>query len=329
MEFLSSGTIQYITQTVLHTTIIAVVIEAILGIYHFRRSFHQIRFRFLALLLPVLYQPFFFLLSPSRFGEDFHLNVALFDSNRWLILKLGGGILLGYLFLGILAATALFFLFKEAAPFVKFYFGERPSLHRLSPGENVRLEKVIARLTDEKGLPQPLVLFSADNEPVIHTSGLRTLVISASLIDLLDDDELEGVVAHELAHFTGGVAGINQASLALRFLMFYNPVALLVFRRIISDLEKRCDEIAVAATRKPLPFASGLLKVIQYSPPAETQELAQSLPTNNLKDRARGELLKERVNLALHPEEERNMPNYIFRMVATAVSLGALLFFVV
>ena len=68
----------------------------------------------------------------------------------------------------------------------------------------------------------------------------------------MDDEELEAVISHELAHLAVAGYRIAQAALWLRFLMFYNPVALLIFRRILDDNEKSCDEIAVLASGKRL-----------------------------------------------------------------------------
>jgi beta-lactamase regulating signal transducer with metallopeptidase domain len=41
-------------------------------------------------------------------------------------------------------------------------------------------------------------------------------------------------------------------------LMFYNPVSLLVFRRLIQDDEQVCDDITVSITKDPEALASAL-----------------------------------------------------------------------
>lgn len=331
MGLLSSGVGQYFVQTVLHATIIALVVEAVINTYHLTKFSYQIRLRFLVLLLPVLYLPFFFLLYPMRSSEHFRRHLALFDSNQWLMLRLWDDILLGHLFLAVLVGTALFFFFKEMVPFLKFYLGHHPSPHILVSGQFPRVEEVITRLTQDKGLPRPVVLVSAENAPTVYTSGLKTLVLSTSAVNMLDNDELEAIIAHELAHFTGGVSGINRAGLALRFMMFYNPIALLIFRRMVSDLERHCDDIAVTVTGKPLALASGLLKAFRCSPMKCTltpndYELSR---TSTLEDKACRELVKERVNRILSPEEADDIPYYKLRLMVVAGFLTALLFFVV
>lgn len=62
----------------------------------------------------------------------------------------------------------------------------------------------VDRLAQQVGLPRPTVAVTEDPQPLAFTTGFRpasaTLVVSTGLLDALDDDELEAVVAHELAH---------------------------------------------------------------------------------------------------------------------------------
>ena len=332
MSFLNAAVTQYIMQAVLHTAIIGIVVESVISIYHINKPAQQISYRFLGLLLPVIYLFFFFLLDSNRTGEQFHRQKALFDSNQWLTLRLGESFFLGYLVFGILMITAVVFLLTEGIPFIRFYFGRHPALKALQKGQFPRLEGVIKTLTVENRLPQPLVVVSAEPMPVVHTSGLKTLIVSPALVELLDDDELEAVIAHELAHFTGGVAGINLTGLALRFIMFYNPVALLLFRRLNHDLERQCDEIAVSVTGKPLALSSGLLKVFRSShlrSPGTATSLAKPSPAGTLVGTAYRGLLKERIHRLMYPETAVNVTPDSLRITVLTGCLGALLFFVV
>jgi len=86
-------------------------------------------------------------------------------------------------------------------------------------------------------------------------------LISDSLLGLLDEEELKGALAHELVNIANTDRLKAWILFFMRALMFYNPVALVVFRAIINENEKICDDAAVETTGNPLAFASGLIKV--------------------------------------------------------------------
>lgn len=336
MDFLNSGLGQYIVQTVFHSAIIAVIVEAIINIWRVDKPSLQIKFRLLSLLLSVLYLPFLYLVYPERTGTHFHEQTALIDFNQWLGLTLGGGVALWHPFVALLALTTLFFLIKEGIPSIRYcFFGHRLSLPLIEEGQFPELDSVLANLSKATGHPMPTVFLSAEDFPVLYTLGPRALVLSVSTIDMLDEKELESVIAHELAHLIKRASAINRLFLALRFLMFYNPVALLVFRHVISDNEKTCDDMAVALSGKQLALASGLLKVLQSAPAGSSREVSASgkrwlsLRASSLGNRAHRELVKGRVERLAHLGRAADVPYENFRIVLTAGLLVALLFFVV
>lgn len=71
----------------------------------------------------------------------------------------------------------------------------------------------VDRITQQLGLPRPTVAVTADRVPLAMTTGLTpgsaTLVVSTGLLEALDDDELEAVVAHELAHVRNRDAAVT------------------------------------------------------------------------------------------------------------------------
>ncbi|HYP23830.1 MAG TPA: M56 family metallopeptidase, partial [Actinomycetota bacterium] len=85
--------------------------------------------------------------------------------------------------------------------------------------------------------------------------------ISEAVIFDLDREELEGVLAHEVAHLeTHDVRVVFVAGL-LRDLVAWNPLAHVAFRRLASDREREADRRAATLTARPLAVASGLLKM--------------------------------------------------------------------
>ena len=179
----------------------------------------------------------------------------------------------------------------------------------------------------------PEVLLSAEPVPVVHNLGHKALVLSEDVINMLDSEELEAVIAHEFAHLTGQGYRIVQMSLILRFLMFYNPVALFIFRRIISDNEKYCDDISVHVTGKRLALASGLLRVFRQTAasikPASIGLRKFTPRISALEYRFHTELIEERVERLVHPEKTSDLPYANLHVLFVAALLLALLFFVV
>ena len=123
-------------------------------------------------------------------GIIFLLQYFVFGFDLWtgLLLTLGGialFILLQYLIgPAIVAATA--------------------RLHYLQPGENPWLESNVKELADKSGLPMPKLAVVPDNTPnafVFGTSSKNaTLAVHEGLLRSLNQDEVRGVIAHELGH---------------------------------------------------------------------------------------------------------------------------------
>lgn len=94
------------------------------------------------------------------------------------------------------------------------------------------------------------------------TAGRSTrLLLSQDLLDSLSQDELEGVIAHELAHVESRDVWVVLIGGLLRDIVAWNPIGYLAFRRLTIEREFEADRRAAALTRKPLAVASGLLKV--------------------------------------------------------------------
>jgi heat shock protein HtpX len=77
-------------------------------------------------------------------------------------------------------------------------------LHYLKPGENPWLEKTVKDLADKSGLPMPKLAVVPNNTPNAFTfgrsQGSATLAVHEGLLRSLKEDEIKGVIAHELGH---------------------------------------------------------------------------------------------------------------------------------
>lgn len=74
----------------------------------------------------------------------------------------------------------------------------------VAPGSAPRLERMIERLSDKAGIPTPALYIVPDPQPNAFATGRNperaVVAVNQGLLDLLDEREVEAVVAHELAH---------------------------------------------------------------------------------------------------------------------------------
>ncbi len=77
-------------------------------------------------------------------------------------------------------------------------------LHYLAPGENRWLESKVSQLASKSGIPMPRLAVSPDPTPNAFVFGRTqksaTLAVHQGLLQRLNEDEIEGVLAHELGH---------------------------------------------------------------------------------------------------------------------------------
>ncbi len=74
----------------------------------------------------------------------------------------------------------------------------------VSEAEAPRLFSIVQRLTARAGLPMPRIYVLPERAPNAFATGRNpshaALAVTAGLLEMMDDEELEGVIAHELGH---------------------------------------------------------------------------------------------------------------------------------
>src|SRR6266851_2815048 len=169
--------------------------------------------------------------------------------------------------LGGAQGMAVGFLFAAAMNFGSYWFSDKIVLRmyqaqEVGPGH--RLYDTVARLAQRAGLPQPRVYVIPDPSPNAFATGRNpehaAVAATEGILQILNDDELEGVLSHELTHvkhrdiLISSVAATIAAAIMMvsRFAMFFGGSR--------SDDRQGSNPIALIATIILAPIAAMLIQ---------------------------------------------------------------------
>jgi len=181
----------------------------------------------------------------------------------------------------------------------------------VSREEYPRLHEIVERLSTNNGLPKPKVAMVNSRVPNAFATGKSPksslVAVTTGLLDLLDDDELEAVLGHELTHvrsrdvlvltlasifstvawylmqfgFYGGLQARNRNSAGSGVIVLVVAivtwiVSFLMIRAISRYREYSADRGGAIMTGKPDKLATALLKIsgkIKVIPPNELKNV--------------------------------------------------------
>jgi heat shock protein HtpX len=189
------------------------------------------------------------------------------------------------------------FIFAVATNFASYWFSDKIVLSmyqatEVGPGH--RLYGIVANLAQRAGLPMPRVYVIPQPSPNAFATGRNpdhaAVAATEGILQMLSDSELEGVIAHELAHvkhrdiLTSSVAATLAAAIMMiaRFAMFFggrrddregNPIAtlatlilapvaaMLIQAAISRSREYDADAGGVSIVGSPMGLVSALRKI--------------------------------------------------------------------
>jgi heat shock protein HtpX len=187
--------------------------------------------------------------------------------------------------LGGAGGLVLGFMFAAVTNLGSYWFSDKIVLRMYNAqevGRGHRLYDVVDRLAKRAGLPQPRCYVIPDASPNAFATGRNpehaAVAATEGVLRLLTDDELEGVLAHELAHvkhrdiLISSVAATLAAAIMMisRFAMFFgggsgdgrdnraNPFALLA-TIIVAPIAAMLIQAAISRSREFDADAGGAL----------------------------------------------------------------------
>ncbi|MEX1179141.1 MAG: M56 family metallopeptidase [Nitriliruptor sp.] len=191
------------------------------------------------------------------------------------------------------------------------------------------LTAVAVEVASRLKLPTPELAVVATCPGGAYVVGARrpVIVLGRDLADQLDPAELEGVLAHELAHVKRRDNLVATGLGVLRDLTFFVPGGGWAVAQLHRERERAADQLAVRATGRPGALASGLLRTIETaSTPGHGHPCAALAPSDTLIERVR-DLVDERppVSRLRHSTELVAVSSATAVAVILAVALPAVI----
>ena len=246
----------------------------------------------------------------TRWKADFGLNARMALS--FVILGI-----LYIIFLGILHYLGVGYIplaiIASAMILAQWYFSDKIVLWSsgatiVSKEQYPRLHEIVERLSADNGIPKPKVAIVDSTVPNAFATGKSPksslVAVTSGILDLLDDDELEAVIGHELSHvrsrdvlvltlasvfsmvawylvqfgFFGGLQGRGRNSsggtaIVILVALITWVVSFLIIRAISRYREYSADRSGAIMTGKPDKLASALLKISGKMGNIPTKEL--------------------------------------------------------
>lgn len=226
------------------------------------------------------------------------LKVWLLMATLTVLLVLLGG------YLGGSSGALIFFVIALGMNFFGYYYSDTMAIkmtksYPVTPAEAPELHSIVRKLSERAGLPMPRVYITPSPQPNAFATGRNpehsAVAVTEGILRLLNRQELEGVLAHELAHIKNrdvlvgtiaatmagaitmmanmfqwaaifGMGGSDEeggggliGGLAMAFLA---PIAAMIIQMAISrSREYGADDSGAAIAGNPEGLASALLKL--------------------------------------------------------------------
>ena len=144
------------------------------------------------------------------------------------------------------------------------------------------------------------------------------ILLPAGIATGMTAEQLDALLAHELAHVRRRDFLLNLLQVAAETLLFYHPAVWWVSHRIRVERENACDDLAVEATGDAGRYARALVALEQNRPPRVSPGLAVAL----YGDGGAGQLRRRIARLLPPGDQERSSAP---RPLAAIVALGGAL----
>ncbi len=206
------------------------------------------------------------------------------------------------------AGTNLFAWWGSAGKVLRMY--------RAQPIQDGRIYQMTEELVLQAGLPMPGVYMLNNPQPNAFATGRNpnsaAVAVSSGIVELLTEDELRGVIAHELAHIkhrdtlimtvaatlAGALAMVSRSMMYTRgarqtrgrggspmilVILVLAPIAAMLIRMTISRTrEFEADREGAEIAEDPMALASALQKIEHYARGIRNEDAERNPATSHL-----------------------------------------------
>lgn len=209
-------------------------------------------------------------------------------------------------YIGGASGAVMMFVFAAVMNFSMYWWSDKVVLRMykaqiITAAEAPELYETVERLRQRAGLPMPTLAISPQAQPNAFATGRdpehAVICCTAGILQALPQEELEGVLAHELAHIkhrhmlvstiaatmAGAVGMIGRMAMwgailggggrdrenngfgGLIMLMISPIIAMIIQMAISRQNEFQADATAAEITGRPMPLAQALQRLDAYS----------------------------------------------------------------
>src|SRR5687767_6538095 len=165
----------------------------------------------------------------------------------------------------------------------------RMTSHGTAPASAV-IQEIAARIARNLHIRRTVTYLQSTLVDVPTVIGwLKPVVlVPASALSALTPQQLEAIIAHELAHIRRHDYLVNLLQTLVETLLFYHPAVWWLSRRIRIERENCCDDLAVSLCGDPVAYANALadLEALR-SGPAPDHHIAMAATGGSLLQRVR------------------------------------------
>lgn len=163
-----------------------------------------------------------------------------------------------------IASLLVFLVLAGGLNFVMYFYSSKFVLRSMgarlvTPEEAPRLHRIVERVALKAGIPKPQVAISLTSSPNAFATGRspKHAVVCATdgILRLLDDDELEGVLAHEVSHVK------NRDTLIMTIAATFAAVISFASRMVIFSRNRDMNPLVAILLMVTAPIAAILIQL--------------------------------------------------------------------
>ena len=171
-------------------------------------------------------------------------------------------------------------------------------------------EATTATLARRLGLRRPVATLASSlaKVPMVIGHWKPVILLPVALVGSLPPEQVEAIIAHELAHVRRSDYGMNILQSVIEVIFFYHPVVWWLSSVVREEREKCCDDVAVSLSGSTAVYARAL---------SEAEALRQSPPRLALAFAPRRGSLLARIERLVQPSASSTSPAVKLLAVAT------------